>query len=71
MPTPTSTYRLQISRDFPLQEAAALVDYLAALGVGAFAAAVVLNFAWLYPLLAAQTLPYESWRDRIWFTSWI
>ena len=43
----------------------------AALGAGAFAAAVVLNFAWLYPLLAAQTVPYDAWRDRIWFTSWI
>ena len=35
MPTPTSTYRLQISRDFTLYDAAALVDYLAELGVGA------------------------------------
>ncbi len=43
----------------------------AALGVGAFAALVVVNFAWLYPLLAAQTLPYDVWRERIWFTSWI
>ena len=43
----------------------------AALGAGAFAAVVVLNFAWLYPLLAAQTVPYDAWRERIWFTSWI
>ena len=35
MPNPTSTYRLQISRDFTLFDAAGLVDYLAALGVGA------------------------------------
>ena len=41
------------------------------LDAGAFVAVVVLNFAWLYPLLAAQTLPYEAWRDRIWFPSWI
>ena len=42
-----------------------------ALGVGAFLCVVVLNFAWLYPLLAAQTLPYDAWRDRILFSSWI
>ena len=35
MSTPTSTYRLQISRDFTLYDAAALVGYLAELGVGA------------------------------------
>ena len=35
MPTPTSTYRLQISADFTLYDAAALVDYLTGLGVGA------------------------------------
>ena len=35
MPTPSSTYRLQISADFTLYDAAALVDYLADLGVGA------------------------------------
>ena len=32
---PTSTYRLQIRPRFTLQNAAALVAYLAALGVGA------------------------------------
>ena len=34
-------------------------------------ALVVANFAWLYPLLAAQTLPYEDWSARIWFSSWV
>jgi dolichyl-phosphate-mannose--protein O-mannosyl transferase len=38
---------------------------------GSHLALVVANFAWLYPVLAAQTLPYEAWRDRIWFGSWI
>jgi (1->4)-alpha-D-glucan 1-alpha-D-glucosylmutase len=32
---PTSTYRLQITADFPLASAAEVVDYLAELGVGA------------------------------------
>jgi dolichyl-phosphate-mannose--protein O-mannosyl transferase len=39
--------------------------------VGAYVALVVLSFAWLYPVLAAQTLPYDAWRDRMWFSSWI
>ena len=43
----------------------------AAMGVGTYVAVVVLNFAYLYPVLAAQTLPYEAWRARMWFTSWI
>ncbi len=33
---PASTYRLQIQRDFPLNQATALTDYLTDLGVGAF-----------------------------------
>ena len=43
----------------------------AAMGVGTYVAIVVVNFAYLYPVLAAQTLPYEAWRARMWFTSWI
>jgi len=43
----------------------------AALGVGVYLAAVLLNFAYLYPVLAAQTLPYEQWRARMWLSSWI
>jgi (1->4)-alpha-D-glucan 1-alpha-D-glucosylmutase len=35
VPIPSSTYRLQINRDFTLYDAAQLVDYLAALGVAA------------------------------------
>ncbi len=35
MTTPSSTYRLQITKDFPLSQAAELVDYLRDLGVGA------------------------------------
>jgi (1->4)-alpha-D-glucan 1-alpha-D-glucosylmutase len=35
MLAPSSTYRLQITADFPLTAAAELVDYLSALGVGA------------------------------------
>lgn len=43
----------------------------AAMGVGVYVAIVVVNFAYLYPILAAQTLPYDAWKSRMWFTSWI
>jgi dolichyl-phosphate-mannose-protein mannosyltransferase len=33
--------------------------------------AVLLNFAYLYPVLAAQAIPYSSWLSRMWFRSWI
>ena len=46
MPIPTSTYRLQIQRDFTLDDAAGLVDYLRELGVGA---------VYLSPVLQATT----------------
>ena len=35
MTTPASTYRLQITRDFTLDDAAELIGYLHELGVGA------------------------------------
>jgi dolichyl-phosphate-mannose--protein O-mannosyl transferase len=44
---------------------------VAALGVGVYLGAVLLNFAYLYPVLAAQTLPYEQWLARMWLSSWI
>ena len=43
----------------------------AALGIGVYVAVVIVNFAYLYPILAAQTIPYDAWRARMWFTSWI
>ena len=44
--TPSSTYRLQIQRDFPLPQATALLDYLRTLGAGA---------VYLSPLLRSTT----------------
>lgn len=38
---------------------------------GAYLLVVLANFAYLYPLLAAETIPYEDWHARIWFNSWI
>ncbi|MEO6206045.1 MAG: phospholipid carrier-dependent glycosyltransferase, partial [Mycobacteriales bacterium] len=39
--------------------------------VGSYVAVVVVNFVYLYPVLAAQTLPYADWKARMWFSSWI
>jgi dolichyl-phosphate-mannose-protein mannosyltransferase len=33
--------------------------------------AVLVNFAYLYPILAAKAIPYSSWLARMWFRSWI
>ena len=38
---------------------------------GSFVALVGANFAYLYPILADQVLPYPDWRARMWFRSWI
>jgi dolichyl-phosphate-mannose-protein mannosyltransferase len=38
---------------------------------GAFVALVVLNFAYIYPILTDQVLPYSSWMARMWFKGWI
>jgi dolichyl-phosphate-mannose--protein O-mannosyl transferase len=38
---------------------------------GAYLLAVLWNFAYLYPVLAAKSIPYASWLSRMWFHSWI
>ncbi len=40
-------------------------------GVGVYVALVAVNFTFLYPVLAAVTLPYGDWYARMWFRSWI
>ena len=45
MAIPSSTYRLQLHRDFTMYDAAAIVDYLAELGVGALYLSPVLQSA--------------------------
>jgi len=42
-----------------------------AIGVGIYVSLVIFLFAFLYPVLAAVTLPYADWYDRMWFRSWI
>ncbi|HUD40198.1 MAG TPA: phospholipid carrier-dependent glycosyltransferase [Streptosporangiaceae bacterium] len=44
---------------------------IGAVVVGAYLLLVLANFAYLYPVLTAQVLPYEFWRQRMWFNSWI
>ncbi len=39
--------------------------------VGGYLLVVVLNFFYLYPILAAKVIPYSSWHARMWFSSWI
>ncbi|GAB3922650.1 hypothetical protein GCM10027613_31800 [Microlunatus endophyticus] len=38
---------------------------------GAFVALVVLNFAYIYPILTDKVLPYSQWLARMWFKGWI
>jgi dolichyl-phosphate-mannose--protein O-mannosyl transferase len=40
-------------------------------GAGVYVSLVVVNFFYLYPVLAAVTIPYDDWRARMWFPSWI
>jgi dolichyl-phosphate-mannose--protein O-mannosyl transferase len=44
---------------------------LGAVIAGAYLIAVLANFAYLYPILAAKVIPYSSWLSRMWFHSWI
>jgi len=44
---------------------------LGAAVAGAYLLAVLLDFTYLYPVLAAQVIPYTQWFARMWFHSWI
>lgn len=44
---------------------------IAALSAGVYTALVAVNFIYLYPVLAAVTIPYQDWLARMWFPSWI
>ena len=39
--------------------------------VGAYLLGVLLNFAYLYPILAAKVIPYTSWLSHMWYHGWI
>ena len=38
---------------------------------GVFLIAVVLNLAYIYPILTAEVIPYTAWLHRMWFHRWI
>jgi dolichyl-phosphate-mannose-protein mannosyltransferase len=44
---------------------------IGAIVAGAYVALVAANFAYLYPILTDQLLPYPKWLSRMWFKSWI
>ncbi len=39
--------------------------------VGVAIALVVANFAWIYPVLTDQLMPYSQWLARMWLRTWI
>jgi dolichyl-phosphate-mannose--protein O-mannosyl transferase len=41
------------------------------LAVTGYVALVVVDFAWLWPILSGQLTSWETWHARIWFPSWV
>ena len=39
--------------------------------VGAYLLLVLANFAFYWPFWTAQVIPYDHWRWRMWFPSWV
>jgi dolichyl-phosphate-mannose-protein mannosyltransferase len=44
---------------------------LGAVLTGGYLIAVLLNFAYLYPVLTGRVIPYPAWLSRMWFSRWI
>ncbi len=42
-----------------------------AIAAGGYLFAVLLNLAYLYPILTAEVIPYSAWLSRMWFHRWI
>jgi dolichyl-phosphate-mannose-protein mannosyltransferase len=42
-----------------------------AIAAGSYLVAVLLNLAYLYPILTAEVIPYSAWLSRMWFRRWI
>jgi dolichyl-phosphate-mannose-protein mannosyltransferase len=42
-----------------------------AVAAGGYLVAVLLNLAYLYPVLTAEVIPYSAWLSRMWFHRWI
>ena len=43
----------------------------AAIAVGAYLLVVLAMFAWFEPIWTGEVIPYDAWRARMWFSSWI
>jgi dolichyl-phosphate-mannose--protein O-mannosyl transferase len=39
--------------------------------VGAYLLGVLLNFAYMYPILTAKVIPYTTWLSQMWYHGWI
>ena len=44
---------------------------IGAITVGVYLLLVLANFAFMYPVLTAEVIPYTAWHQRMWFSSWI
>jgi dolichyl-phosphate-mannose--protein O-mannosyl transferase len=44
---------------------------LGAVGAGGYLIAVLLNLAYIYPILTAEIIQYSAWYSRMWFHGWI
>jgi dolichyl-phosphate-mannose-protein mannosyltransferase len=44
---------------------------LGAVATGGYLVAVLVNLAYLYPILTAEVIPYSAWLSRMWFRRWI
>ena len=42
-----------------------------AVAAGGYLLAVLVNFGYLYPVLAARAIPYASWLSKMWLGSWV
>jgi dolichyl-phosphate-mannose-protein mannosyltransferase len=44
---------------------------MGAIGAGGYLIAVLVNLAYLYPILTAEVIPFSAWLSRMWFHRWI
>jgi dolichyl-phosphate-mannose--protein O-mannosyl transferase len=38
---------------------------------GAYLLVVLLNYVYLYPILAGKVIPYSAWLSHMWYHGWI
>ncbi|HEX3815668.1 MAG TPA: phospholipid carrier-dependent glycosyltransferase [Mycobacteriales bacterium] len=53
------------------REASETRRILGLVGICTYVALVVINFAWLWPVLTGAKITYSGWQARMWFSSWI